>query len=364
MKVLPYILYALAGAIVLQASIYSFQACQVIEEEPESTSLSSKRLSCAIEIDMSQGRFPGLTVGYNYHLLEECATALGDTLDGIWHSTDGATYLDSLRQGVVDIVVLPFRDSLQVDSVVFTHPIDSTTMWAIRSEMAEGLEELNAWIDALPTTDGYEDDKNCYLNRYSPAKRAEWGRTSSRICPYDALIKKGAAQIGWDWRLLAAVVYHESKFHIEVISPRGAAGLMQMMPRTAVKYGVTNIFDPEQSIEAGVKFIGRLQRMFASQAVNQQELYKFTLAAYNAGEGRILDCINYANSIGADSGTWDGIVDVIPGMRDSITVKDIPEIKLGAFQGYETISYVRQVMSLYQNFKEICPQRDDASTEL
>ena len=349
MKAPAYLAYALAGAVLLQAAIH------VTRPEPD-TGISCRSIRCAIDIDKTQKHLPGLIVGYNYFLLEKCAEALEDTLVSIVNAGPGSSYLDSLRMGVVDIVAITYSDSLQVDSISFSRPIDSLTVWAVRADRTDGLEQINAWLDALPQTEGYEDDRNCFLNRYSPQKRAGWGRVSRRICPYDEILKRHARTIGWDWRLLAALVYHESKFHIEAVSPRGAQGLMQMMPHTADRYGVTNIFDPEQSVEAGAAFLGRLQRMFSDKAANPDELRKMTLAAYNAGEGRILDCIHHAESIGADASTWDAIVSVIPDMRDSLSVRADSTVRLGTFQGYETIAYVGQVLSLYDNFKAIHPE--------
>ena len=74
-------------------------------------------------------------------------------------------------------------------------------------------------------------------------KRAAKGVTSDRVSPYDELIKKYAKELGWDWRMLAAVVYQESKFSINSVSHRGAVGLMQVMPQTGLYYGVEDLTD-------------------------------------------------------------------------------------------------------------------------
>lgn len=353
MKILTAIAYTVVSAAVIAAAVRV--GMRGWETGPD-TSLSDRTIGCAIELSGSSVHLPGLTVGYNYELLHRFARANRDTLSGITLSEDGASYLDSLLLGVVDIVVLPYTDSLQRDSVVFSHSIDSLTVWAVREERADGLKEVNAWIDSLMNDEGHEPLRDLFLLRYSPAKRAEWGRTLKEVSPYDDIIKAYAKEIGWDWRLLAAVIYQESKFHIEARSPRGARGLMQMMPRTAERFGVTDLVDPEESLKAGAGFLSRLRHMFEGQAIDEDELIKFTLAAFNAGEGRITDCINYANSIGADSGTWDGIVSVIPEMRDESTFQVDSVIQHGTFQGIETIAYVDQVLSLYEDFKVICPR--------
>jgi membrane-bound lytic murein transglycosylase MltF len=83
-------------------------------------------------------------------------------------------------------------------------------------------------------------------------------------------------------------------------------------------------------------------------------LIKFTLAAYNAGEGRIKDCRNFAASQGADRNSWETIVSLIPQMRED-SILDNEAVKLGKFKGYETIAYVDSIMALYDSICAIHP---------
>ena len=152
--------------------------------------------------------------------------------------------------------------------------------------------------------------------------------------------------------MLAALIWQESKFRIEAKSRRGAVGLMQMMPRTASRFEADNLLDPEENIAAAVRYLSHLQSMFRIYTEDRAELMKFTLAAYNAGEGRIRDCMNYAASIGAPNRKWSDIVAVIPDMReDSILQQDT--VKLGKFKGYETINYVETMVRLRDAFTSI-----------
>ena len=81
--------------------------------------------------------------------------------------------------------------------------------------------------------------------------------------------------------LLYAIMHRESSFKRNALSPKGARGLMQLMPGTAARFGVTNIFDPQQNIEGGVKYIRILLNMFDGDV-------RLALAGYNAGEGAVL----------------------------------------------------------------------------
>ena len=160
--------------------------------------------------------------------------------------------------------------------------------------------------------------------------------------------------------MLTALIWHESQFRIEAHSRRGAVGLMQMMPRTANRFEADNLLDPEENIRAAVKYLKLLQRMFSHYTKDKTELAKFTMAAYNAGEGRIKDCINYAASIGAPHHTWNDIVSIIPDMRED-SILDADTVKLGKFKGYETISYVEKMTSLYDLFSALSGRKSSSA---
>ena len=98
--------------------------------------------------------------------------------------------------------------------------------------------------------------------------------------PYGDLIHEKALKYDVDPALVAAVVEQESKFRSRARSQVGARGLMQLMPRTGRWLGATNLYDPEQNIDAGVKYIKYLQERFHGNV-------KQTIAAYNAGEGNV-----------------------------------------------------------------------------
>ena len=348
-KTLP-ILYVLLSIVVISASVQRM----MVPEVEEDSSMAGIRLRCAIVSPTSMEHYPGLTFGLNYEMLKDYAVAQNDTLISIVIADNTSSYLDSLRQGAVDVLVMPVCDTVMADSVLLSHPVEGTTIWAIRDEYADGLEEMNTWMDEYCSTDRYNIRRDLYLLRYSPSRRAEHSRITPELSPYDSLIKVSSKRLKWDWRLLAAIIYHESMFHIEVNSPRGAGGLMQMMPATAAKYGVKDMLNPEEAIKGGAEYLAKLERMFRDKASDEEELQKFVLAAYNAGEGRILDCINYAQYRKLDPGFWDNIVIAIPDMRDS-TILQIDTVKLGMFQGYETINYVDSVLDIYEDFKMICP---------
>jgi soluble lytic murein transglycosylase-like protein len=101
-------------------------------------------------------------------------------------------------------------------------------------------------------------------------------RPGKRNTTYDTLITEHAASNGIRADLVRAVIHAESAFNPTALSIKGAMGLMQLMPATALAYGVTNAYDPVQNIRAGVAYLRSLLHRYS----NNEEL---ALAAYNAG---------------------------------------------------------------------------------
>jgi soluble lytic murein transglycosylase-like protein len=97
----------------------------------------------------------------------------------------------------------------------------------------------------------------------------------------DRLIVESGSRNGVDPVLLYAIMHRESSFRRGAVSPKGARGLMQLMPATAARFGVTNIFEPRQNIEGGARYVRFLLNLFDGDV-------RLTLAGYNAGEGAVM----------------------------------------------------------------------------
>ena len=117
---------------------------------------------------------------------------------------------------------------------------------------------------------------------------------SGKLSPYDEMIKEIATDLGWDWRLLSAQIYQESKFNPRAVSWAGASGLMQLMPNTARAHGAGDPFDPRQNLEAAKKHLIWLQNYWKDEIDDPDELVKFVLGSYNVGQGHLQDAIRLA----------------------------------------------------------------------
>jgi soluble lytic murein transglycosylase-like protein len=117
------------------------------------------------------------------------------------------------------------------------------------------------------------------------SKRAsDWkwlARQRNRQSQFDPIIERYAVRHGVDPVLVRAVIQVESNFDPRCVSHKGARGLMQLMPETARRYGVRNIFDPEENIRAGIRHLADLLEMFPNDLGR-------ALAAYNAGQNAVL----------------------------------------------------------------------------
>ncbi len=122
------------------------------------------------------------------------------------------------------------------------------------------------------------------LRSWIPANPRINRANKKRYTPY---VNAAARATHMDAALLHAVISAESGYNPYAVSPRGAKGLMQLMPDTARRYGVTNLFDPSQNIVAGAKYLRDLMHMFNNHL-------KLALAAYNAGENAV---IKYGNQV-------------------------------------------------------------------
>lgn len=318
-------------------------------------SLSERPLRCVLNLGRFDDSTKALVSGYNYALLKDFASDASSCMEIITALDTTACYADSLKEGAVDLMVVPAGRC--PDSLLCSNEIDGLTNWVLGPENLQGLVELNNWINGFLSSPSYIKMHRKFVRTiHDPYKVAELGMTRTELSPYDSLFRVFSDKLGWDWRLLAAVSFKESKFNINAHSGKGAAGLMQIVPSTAERFGATDRLDPEENLKAGTEYLRFLQTIFSKKVRHgaDEDLMKFVLAAYNAGEGHIIDCVNYASQKGLFDSTWNSVSRVLPEMSHE-TFSKIDTVKLGAFDVGQSVTYVHEVLDIYDLFREICP---------
>jgi len=295
-----------------------------------------------------------LSAGFNYALLNEFAWSMASEAD-IQTCDSETEALRMVAQDSVDIAIVPFSVPLsESDGYILSDTMDDSTLWVFNREDSDNAESFNRWFSVFRTGREYQSLKARFSPTYDPFKRLAEGGEYSTVSPYDDLIRKYAASIGWDWRMLAALIWKESSFRIEEKSARGAEGLLQMLPSTAMRFHNDDMLNPEKNISAGVKYLGRLKAMFEPHT-DGKDLTRFVLAAYSAGEGRVLDCIRYARAHGIPYSTWDDLKSVIDTLREDRGARTDTLLRYNGLRGYQTINYVSTVYSLYDAIMLISP---------
>ncbi len=167
------------------------------------------------------------------------------------------------------------------------------------------------------------------------------------LSPYDELIRAESERLGLDWRLIAALIYEESQFDPRAMNRSGARGLMQVMPASA---GVPadSLFDPLTNIRAGLRIFHRSYKTFAD--LDSLDRLQFSVAAYNAGMGRINDARRIAMEIGLDPDRWQGsVADAFLHLGDP-RWRDV--LKHGSYPGRGTVVFVDETLERYERYAD------------
>lgn len=240
--------------------------------------------------------------------------------------------------------------------------------WAVRKNSPKLMEVIDQWLLSIKQQPTFM----VIYNRYFKSPRTSIVRMQSdysslggnKLSPYDDLIKEGADKLGWDWRLLAAIVYQESKFNPTDESWAGARGLMQLMPETAKRFGATDLKDPKQSLKAGVNYLMYLEKYWTRRIPDQQERLKFVLASYNAGLSHILDARKLCKKYGKDEAKWIDVQYFLLKKSDPQFYRD-PLVTAGYCKCEEPVNYVEEVLHRFEEYKIHIrlPQFDEQAVE-
>lgn len=240
--------------------------------------------------------------------------------------------------------------------------LDQYSSWAVRNDCDSLAARLDRWD---------KKDDNSDMLRAVYKKYFEMSKNSGpyedvtltyglkvrdgKVSPYDETFKRHAHITGYDWQLLAAIGYNESRFDNSVVSWAGARGLMQLMPATARAMGISpdQLGNPDANVLAAARLLKKLDSSLESKVKNPAERMKFVVAAYNCGLGHIYDAIALADKYGLTPDVWTGSVSEAALMKSRPQYYNDPVVKNGYFRGRETTEFVERVMSAYEYFKKM-----------
>ncbi len=228
--------------------------------------------------------------------------------------------------------------------------------WAVRKGSVELKKEIDTWLHIFRKSSKYAVIYNKYFNSERSAfivKSDYYYPETGKMSRYDQIIKTEAEKIGWDWRLLASMIYQESRFNPNVTSWAGAFGIMQLMPQTAQKLGVSQKSSPEAQIKAGIRLVEKLEKRFINEIQDPHERAKFVLASYNIGYGHVRDAINLTVKYGGDPDLWENNVETYLLNKSQPEYYNDPIVHNGYCRGKETYNYVREIMYRYDHYLNI-----------
>ena len=298
-------------------------------------------------------------------LLNEISEETGGKINIVEVPFESERLIRMVANGDIDFAVCD--ENIAVVNSAYYPDIDVSTYlstnvnlaWGIRKNNSEQLlTALNDWIVSFRKTSAYAIMYAKYFNNSRTGAMFSsdyFSINTGKISPWDDLIKMYSDSIKWDWRLLAALIYQESRFIPNVVSAAGAFGLMQIMPETAKNFGIDITSSPKNNIKAGTSYINWLHKIFDPKIEDENERIKFILASYNAGPGHILDAMKLAEKHGMDPQKWEGSVAVWLQKKSEPKYYNDAVVKSGYFRGKESIAFVSQILDRYGHYKNILP---------
>ncbi|MFM7858237.1 MAG: transporter substrate-binding domain-containing protein, partial [Flammeovirgaceae bacterium] len=227
--------------------------------------------------------------------------------------------------------------------------------WGVRSNSPQLLGVLNNWLIKVKRSGIFQVVYNKYFNspRFS-ITLAESDYSSlggNKLSPYDDQLKQGAKNLGWDWRLVASIVYQESHFDPNVKSWAGAIGLMQLMPETGDYFGATNLWDPQTNIRTGIRFLKFLDDYWAKTVPRPEERMKFVLASYNVGLSHVIDAQKLARKNGRNPAKWVDEVEYFLAQKSNPKYYRDAVVAAGYCRCDGPVRYVKEVLERYEEYK-------------
>lgn len=287
-------------------------------------------------------------IGGEILIVEDSATAETESLiERVANGEIEFTVTDQTL-GMVNAIYYP---DLDVGTVL---SLPQQIAWAVRKNAPDLQVAVNEWLAGLKDNGRFRILYDKYFNNPRSSHIRMTSTYSSlggnKLSPYDEEIKREAKQLGWDWRLLASVIYQESNFRPNAESWAGAVGLMQLMPATAMEFGAVDRKNPYQSLRAGARYLKYLDKLWSKYVRDDAQRIKFVLASYNAGLSHILDSRNLAKKYNKDPNKWEDVESFLRQKSNPKFYRD-PVAVAGYCKCEEPINYIRDILARFEEYK-------------
>ncbi len=294
--------------------------------------------------------------------LDALANSIADSIIVIEDDRWTDKLIEAVANGEIDFTIadehLATVSGRQYKNIDIRTPISfpQKISWAVKKGEKPLMDTINFWLNNFKKKLEFRLLYNKYFanRRVSSIASSTYNSYSgNKLSSYDELIKKYAPIIGWDWRLIASLMYQESQFKLNAKSWVGAYGLMQLMPSVLNKYDLDSTATAEKQIEAGIKHLKYKLSQLPDEVSDSVERIKFTLASYNAGIGHVLDARRITEKYGGNPNVWDNnVADFMLKLSDKKYYHD-PVVYYGYTRGIETYNLVSEVMYRYQQYESL-----------
>lgn len=224
--------------------------------------------------------------------------------------------------------------------------------WAVRAEHSELLATINDYHAQTKRSGLQKILYEKYFTTTRFLRSDESTAFSNRLSRYDPLIAQYAELAGFDWRLIAALIFEESRFDPKRRSPRDAYGLMQVREVAAREVGVKDFYTLHGNLEAGTKYLQSLLQQFPDG--RHQDRLALALSGYLLGPSRVRAAQRLAHALGYDPYCWkDSVESVFPLLEDA---EYYQQINASFIPGGEAVQYVNAILKRYELYTRYIPR--------
>lgn len=289
-----------------------------------------------------------------------------------WKTSDKFTQEELLLQ-VADGQI-PYTIAMSVDvsaaqhikpnvSIGFDLTDEKPVVWYLRnnaySELQAAVLEFMNQANETGLIARLEEKYFSHLSRFDYVDSQSYLRAIEQTLPkYQHLFEKYKGDL--EWQMLAAIAYQESHWDPTATSPTGVRGMMMLTKDTADRMNVQDRTNPEQSIRGGAEYLHLLMSQLP-QTIKAEDRIWFGLAAYNMGNGHLIDVRRLTKQLGGNPDEWLDVKKNLPLLAEKRYYTDL---KYGYARGYEALQYVENIRRYYnsiinhQRIKEQAAQQE------